>query len=188
MRISRVVLTSTLGSLSGFAAAVYTVPTMTKLNESLHVQVPYVRARAYLHETLDAAAKNRAPELLTLSAFVPATNLELTKEVRVQYEHGTDPMHFDEPWIVRWVPERGGIYPSFDGRIQVCADENYDSSILEISGTYNPPMGAAGRAFDTAIGHTIAATTAQRLLSAIAEEMTARYKSEEAAKADAAST
>lgn len=161
---------------------------MTTLKESLHVQVPYVRARGYLHEALNAAAQSRLPQLLTLSAFVPATNLELTKNVRVRYEHATDEMHFDEPWIVRWVPEGGGIYPSFDGRIQVRADETYESSILEIEGTYTPPLGAAGRAFDTAIGHTIAATTAQRLLAAIADEMRARYQSEEAAKADAASS
>lgn len=156
---------------------------MSKLHESLHLQCPYVRAKQQLHDSLSPVAGSGVPQTLELSAVLPATNVELAKSVRVEYAKGADPMHFDEPFQVQWTPEAGGIYPSFEGQLTVRADWGYDSSILELDGEYTPPLGAAGRAFDAAYGHAIAAKTAQRLLAQIAAEMTSCYRAEEAAKA-----
>jgi hypothetical protein len=49
-------------------------------------------------------------------------------------EPGIDPMHFDQPWKVRWEPTAGGIYPAFAVVLAVRADEDYDDSMLELAG------------------------------------------------------
>jgi hypothetical protein len=158
---------------------------MTNLHESLHLACPYVRAKQQLHDRLATAAESGTPESLELTAVLGATNVELAKNVQVTYAKGTDPMHFDEPFRVRWTPEAGGIYPTFDGQLTVRADENYESAILELEGEYTPPVGNAGRVFDAAFGRTIAGTTAQRLLASIAAGMVSCYDAEEAAKSAA---
>jgi hypothetical protein len=158
---------------------------MTRITESLHLACPYVRSRAYLHELLESPAAGGAPQLLHLTTSVPGTNIEIEKGVRVTYAHGSDPMHFDEPWTVQWTPEPGGVYPAFSGTLTVRADETYSGSILELEGQYSPPLGTAGKMFDKAFGQRIAGLTMQTLLSNLASEMVARYEREEAAKARA---
>lgn len=155
---------------------------MTKLNTRYHVHCPYVRAREYLHEVLQEASQNRLPRLLSLTAPVPGTGIEFTKEVRVVCAPGVDPMHFDEPWKVSWEPVAGGTYPTFDGQLTVRADEDYDGAILELTGEYTPPLGTAGILFDAALGQKIAKATTIRLLSNLSEEMIGRYEREEAEK------
>jgi hypothetical protein len=155
---------------------------MTTIKESLHVECPYVRAKAYLHDTLAQACASGAPQRLHLTAPLPGTQIEFQKTVLVHYGCGTDPMHFDEPWIVNWEAEQGGIYPSFRGALTVRADEDYTGAILELSGAYTPPLGVAGSVFDKALGQKIASATMQTLLAQIAGEMLERYRREEAAK------
>ncbi|SRR5579872_491002 len=157
---------------------------MPTIKESLPVQCPYVRAKSYLHETLSEAARS-APQPLQLTATFPGADLQLEKTVLVRYEEGTDPMHFDEPWNVTWHPLPGGVYPSFSGILTVRADEDYTKAILELAGTYVPPLGVPGLVFDKALGQRIASTTMHELLAKIAKGMMERYLREEAAKAPA---
>ena len=168
--------------LRAFFAYTYTAGIMTSIKQTLHLDCPYVRAKAYLHDALQAAALSRTPQLLHLSASLPGTGIELEKGVRVSYQPTVDPFHFDEPWIVDWTPEPGGRYPSFRGTLTVRADEDYTGAILELEGSYAPPMGAMGQVFDAALGRRIAGSTMRRLLSSIGDEMTSRYEREEAAK------
>ncbi len=158
---------------------------MTQLNEQLEFHCPYARARQYLHEAIEPVSDGVLPIVLQLKATVPATNVKLAKDVRIEYSRGTDPMHFDEVWKVRWTPEPGGIYPSFEGELSVCAGYSYEDAILQLNGRYSPPLGPVGDAFDRAIGHRLASTTAQTLLTGIAAEMQSRYNREEAQKKDA---
>ena len=90
-------------------------------------------------------------------------------------------MHFDQPWRIHWKPQ-AGPYPEFNGELTVRADETYKTSILELTGSYRPPGGALGAAFDWAAGSRIATLTAQTLLRQIADGMEARYHSDELAK------
>ena len=154
---------------------------MTNIDETRYVRCPYAQARDYLHESLQPASQSKLPQTVRLTATVPATGIELAKQVRVEYAPATDAMHFDEPWSVRWTPD-GGVYPSFEGQLTVRADESYVCCTLELEGKYAPPGGAVGRAFDAALGKKIAQETAQNLLSAIGFEFEARYNNEEAAK------
>lgn len=155
---------------------------MSTLQERLVVACPYVRAREYLSDTLSEPANQHREERLPLTAQVEHLPAQFEKNVVVRYSAGRDPMHFDEPWHVSWSPEGGGPYPDFSGELTVRADEGYGSSVLELTGTYTPPLGAAGKVFDAAVGRKIASVTAQNLLASIAAQMVERYEREEAAK------
>ena len=123
---------------------------------------------------------------LPLSVPLPFVAGGLEKNVLVRYERGKDPLHFDEPWNIYWTPEGGGPYPDFAGELTVRADDSYRDAVLELSGDYLPPFGAAGAAFDMVLGAKIASFTAQTLLKEIGASMEDRYHAEEAAKGNAA--
>lgn len=155
---------------------------MTTLCERYTIHCPYVRARDYLEQMLQPAAAENRVQTLTLKAPVSIGRRELQTNVLVRYASSADPMHFDQPWGVSWTPDHGGPYPDFHGELTVRADETYCSAILELKGKYVPPLGLPGRVFDAAVGHTIAAATAQALLAKLAAEMKAQYEYEEARK------
>jgi hypothetical protein len=93
-------------------------------------------------------------------------------------------MHFEQPWHIHWKAESGS-YPEFDGELTVRADWTYATARLELEGTYRPPGGALGKAFDLAAGARIAKDTAQVLLQRLGSDMEARYQRDEQAKARA---
>src|SRR5689334_2296138 len=152
---------------------------MSELLERRVVRCPYHLARQYLEERLVSRAASGEPGPLSLTLAVPGG--ELVKEVIVSYGPAADPMHFDQPWQVHWKPQ-AGPYPEFDGELTVRADETYESSLLELKGSYRPPGGALGAAFDWAVGGRIASGTAQALLERIGAELESRYTSDEQAK------
>lgn len=67
---------------------------------------------------------------------------------------------------VSWTPKDGGPYPSFTGTLSI-AEDAIGWSRVELDGTYSPPFGLAGAAFDAIVGHRIAQSTATELLDEI---------------------
>jgi hypothetical protein len=65
---------------------------------------------------------------------------------------------------VSWTPKDGGPYPRFTGTLSV-AEDGAGWSRIEIDGSYRPPFGIAGAAFDAAVGQRIAQATASELLA-----------------------
>jgi hypothetical protein len=151
---------------------------MALLVERRDLRCPYTRARGYLAEALASAAESGNPETLRLRV----TMLDLERDVVVHYSHGADPMHFDQPWAIRWTPAQAGPYPDFEGTLTVRSGEDYPISILELQGEYTPPFGQAGKVFDAVAGRRIASNTAQVLLKTIGDRMEERYNREEADK------
>ena len=100
---------------------------------------------------------------------VPQDMAFLHMHVAVRYGHGSDPARFDEVWTVQWSPQGGGPYPDFDGELAVVMHEGH--AVLQLTGSYVPPLGAAGAAFDRVAGSRIAAVTARSFLSSIASEL-----------------
>lgn len=125
---------------------------MTQIYERLLLRCPYVHARDFLGEALESAA------------------LIFEERMLVQYERGSDPLHFHEPWKVNW--------PEFTGELAVRANEMYQGAVLELQGEYAPPFGAADHAFDMITGTKNAAITARSLLERIASSMEDRYLDE----------
>lgn len=155
---------------------------MSDLLERRFVLCPYNLAQGYLADIVGRRTGTRGP--LTLTLALPGA--ELLKEVVVTYDAAVDPMHFDQPWHAHWTP-KAGPYPDFDGELTVRADETYASCLLELQGSYRPPGGALGAAFDRTVGHHIAKATAQALLQRIGAELEARYVADEKTKAEAPS-
>lgn len=149
---------------------------MTTIDARLHFQFPFDRAHEYLREGFEKAS-TRLHEV-QLVARVPATPLELSKKVLLQCD--PDPGNEGQSWLVRWTPEPGGFYPSFDGKLSVEKEESDGSTILELTGTYTPPLGAAGAAFDHVLGRSITSDTAHEVLINFAAEMKARFALEQA--------
>ncbi len=154
---------------------------MSELLERRVLRCPYHLAQGYLARIV--SVRTASPGTLTLTAALPGA--ELVKEVVVTYDAATDPMHFDQPWRLHWKP-KSGPYPEFDGELTVRADENYESSLLELQGSYRPPGGAFGAAFDAAIGGRIATATAQALLQRIGAELETAYLHDERSKSGGA--
>ena len=156
---------------------------MSSLFYRRYIPVPYARAREYLHEQLDSLANSGEPQILRLAAAIPGDGgSKLYKDVVVTYAHATDPLHFDQPWTLRWHPQ-SGPFPDFEGELTVRADEDYTSAALELRGNYEPPGGVAGAAFDAIVGSRLASATARELLGEIGRRLTQRFDSEESRKA-----
>lgn len=152
---------------------------MSQLFERRVVHCPYHLAQQYLGKTVGLRAESGEGSLLTLTVSGPG--FDLSKDVRVTFAPAVDPMHFDQPWRIHWKPH-AGPYPEFDGELTVRADETYETSVLELQGSYRPPGGALGAAFDWAAGSRIATATAQALLRRIGDGMEANYRRDELAK------
>jgi hypothetical protein len=152
---------------------------MSDVTELRILRCPYHLAQAYLEQSIAGHAESGESAPLTLSLAIPG--VELVKNVTVTFSRATDPMHFDQPWHIHWTP-RAGPYPDFDGELTVRADETYETCRLELRGSYRPPGGVAGAAFDKVLGHRIAYATARALLQRVGDGMEARYTADELAK------
>ena len=90
---------------------------------------------------------------------------DLTIERDVDFHLRTKPAYPGYKLLdVSWAPRDGGPYPTFHGTLSVAQDATGWSRV-EIDGTYQPPFGIAGAAFDAVLGHRIAQQTALELLA-----------------------
>jgi hypothetical protein len=152
---------------------------MSELHERRFLNCPYNRARELLAEAVADAVETGSGRMVRLTLPIPGG--QIAKDVLVEIKPGTDPMGFDQPWVLHWDPI-DGMYPSFDGTLTVQADETYRTSQLVLVGSYTPPGGVAGAAFDAAVGSHMAAATANELLRRVGDALEQRYRTEEQAK------
>ncbi len=152
---------------------------MSELHERRFLNCPYNRARELLAQAVADAVDSGTGRKVRLTLPIPGG--QLAEDVLVEIKRGTDPSGFDQPWVLHWDPTNG-MYPSFDGTLTVQADETYRTSQLVLKGSYTPPGGAAGAAFDAAVGSRIAAATANELLRTVGDALERRYQTEEQAK------
>jgi hypothetical protein len=107
--------------------------------------------------------------------------------VRVQHGVALDvtidskPGNLDATFDVDWKSSEGGPYPSFHGQLAI-ENEDYDSFWLALRGTYQPPFGLLGSAFDAIAGRRIAAQSAREFLAKMASSIEAGFQADEAAK------
>jgi hypothetical protein len=152
---------------------------MSEIHERRFLNCPYNRAREILAQAVADAVDSGTGRTIRLT--LPITGGEISKDVVVTVQRGVDPSHFDQPWVLHWEPN-GGAFPSFDGTLTVQAEETYRTSRLALDGSYTPPGGTAGAAFDAVVGTKVASATAQELLRKIGDALEQRYQAEEAAK------
>ena len=160
--------------------------TVNQLQKRAIVRCPLSQAPGYLDRFFAECADANGQIRLTLRAplQVPRMSVELALErsVRICVERGPA-LGKGRPLYVRWSADAGGPFPTFVGTLEVEADEDYASSRLALAGTYEPPLGLAGKVFDAVLGHHIALATARDLLGRIAEYIEHSYADTEAHKA-----
>ena len=142
---------------------------MSHVFERLPMVCGYACARASLRKHVERTMLRQTP--LVVRFTLNAAGAHLHKNVLLSYERGVDPLRVNEVWKVRWTPEGGGPYPDFSGELSVRQDA-LRGVVLELEGSYEPPLGYVGAAFDVIAGSRIAAATAQAVLQLVAEEMT----------------
>lgn len=98
------------------------------------------------------------------------------------------PASMIQQYAVRWESANGGPFPQFRGTLSILNDEDYGSCFLALDGTYRPPLGRPGVAFDLAIGHTIAESCGNDLLERIGTYIEQSYRGVESAKANRRAT
>lgn len=150
---------------------------MSSIQAKQIVNAPLASAARLLHVYLDAHEPHPSGGVKLL---LHARNLERDAVVTLVPAHR--PQDMTPRFTVHWEPAEPGPYPVFDGVLTVEAGDDYDVFRLALEGTYQPPLGLAGKAFDAVFGNRIAEQTARELLAEIAGVVEARVRDEEAAK------
>lgn len=143
---------------------------MERLRATVRLDLPAAEIERLLPKYVDQyrLGESRAlmPLAVPLSEFGIPGDLSLARSVSVAVERRRDEQNLNDEFGVQWKAEGSRLFPSFDGRLIVCK-ETPTSSYIELDGRYDPPFGDAGDAFDIAVGHTIAQTTARSFLESI---------------------
>jgi hypothetical protein len=153
---------------------------MSVLREELYVKCPVNQARLHL----DTFFRERPTLALRVPLAIPGlkSGSLMQKDVTVSIERLHAPFESFEDFSVTWEAVGGGPFPRFTGRLTVKGDEDYDSFRLVLEGTYDPPLGAAGEAFDVLVGHWIAIATSRDLLERVREVVETAYRALEVEK------
>ncbi len=115
--------------------------------------------------------------------FAGFPKLELARECIVRIVPDRPAGTMIPRYRLGWKSAGGGPFPEFTGILSIRNADDYGSCFIALDGTYEPPLGTAGIAFDRTIGHTIAVACGKDLLERIGSTMEHAYQKVEAAKA-----
>jgi hypothetical protein len=159
---------------------------VSHLKQKTLVACPVAQARSRIAEFI---AQNSTHDGTTL--HIPlgfhlkgpedATALAVERLVALDLTMTTRASELEPRFEVEWQPRDGGPYPRFNGELTI-ENEDYDSFWLVLEGTYEPPFGLFGSAFDAIVGKRIAAQSGRELLARIASSIEAGFQTAEAEK------
>ena len=140
---------------------------MSDLRETIDVQCPPFYAMHHAERFFTVHRRDHTPGTLTLrvdlsSLKLPGTS-EARHEVHVTHERVEEGAH--QKLRLTWDPEDQTV-PRFAGALS-SSEKDPGTATLLLEGSYKPPLGVAGAAFDLVVGRKIAAATARALLSDI---------------------
>jgi hypothetical protein len=158
---------------------------MSTLHVSHRVDCAVAQAPEFLERFFEEHAKDG---VVTIALRAPINlpgipTMALSRDCVVRIERSPHRGELDVPYAVSWEPASGGPFPRFLGSIVIGNDEDYDRCILSLDGTYEPPFGLAGAAFDAEVGHAVAESTGLDLLQRIGTFVEQSYRAVESAKA-----
>ena len=158
---------------------------MTAVQERLYVEAPYVQTVGAFERRLGIPAGADHGECdLTLGLPVGKDH-EIARAVKANTQKLASTGNYTSRYRVAWEAgrtARGIPTPAFDGTLTISAGEDYDETALQIDGSYDPPGGPAGRAFDDLIGRRIAHATMSALLAGVGDELREAHAQIEADK------
>lgn len=145
---------------------------------------PYVRAIEYFDRYLAQLplSDSGTGRVLRLRAALDAVGLAgdvaLDRDVVASFEPSARTHGLEHGVVVTWSPAGGGPFPTFHGSLSIAA-KSPKASTISLEGGYQPPLGAIGKAFDAAVGHKIAESTADDLLKIIGERIELDFSTDE---------
>ncbi|HZO94181.1 MAG TPA: hypothetical protein VFB22_10420 [Candidatus Baltobacteraceae bacterium] len=159
---------------------------LTALNLQRHVACAAPQGPLHLESWFAQQARD-GHILITLRApvgFAGWPKIELARECLVQITPARPPGSMIPEYRVTWNSANGGPFPEFTGILSIRNADDYTSCNIALDGTYRPPLGPTGVAFDRTIGHTIAVACGNDLLERIATWMESEYRAVEQAKSE----
>ncbi|MFY9781807.1 MAG: hypothetical protein WAJ85_15010 [Candidatus Baltobacteraceae bacterium] len=152
---------------------------MSEIHEYVTLRCPFERVPALLEEYLNEHGA-RDGGAATLTMHVQVGDLALERDVLATMAPKPGYPGY-ELLQIEWKPKDGGLYPAFNALVSV-ADEGSGFSRIDLDGSYEPPLGPLGVAFDAALGHRFAHQTVVDLLAHLKKTCETRYASESATK------
>lgn len=151
---------------------------MSTLVEKVYVRCALNQAPAYLERFFKMHSQGDPAKVVVL-LHAPLAIAGFKTDLEKPVEFSMEQLHTGNDMIpeirLRWEPEGGGPFPVFAGTLTVQADEDYSSCAIVLRGSYEPPGGAAGKAFDATMGSHIAHGTARELLERIRDFIESAY-------------
>ena len=144
---------------------------MTKISLTRFADCPFSAAV----ELAEKAAQRRAE--LYVSPSPPLG--ERVHFVVSSTPDATDGARKHDALLIAWRPENRAMFPDF--RAVLTVRPRHDGVMLRLVGQYEPPYGAAGKAFDMVAGRAIALQTMRHFLTDLALDIEAEYAKERAA-------
>ena len=143
---------------------------MTRVSVRRYVDCPFSAAI----ELAEKAAVERND--LYVTPFPPlGERVELTAQTA---NDDSDIARKHDALLIVWRPQRPQLFPEFRGALTVRPDRRGVS--LQLTGSYEPPYGIAGKVFDFVAGRVIARSTMVRFLNEFATEIEAGWTRERA--------
>ncbi|MBV8344050.1 MAG: hypothetical protein JO190_03525 [Candidatus Eremiobacteraeota bacterium] len=140
---------------------------MSDLKEAIDVACPRFYALHHAERFFTVHRRDRTPGMLTLRVDLSSLGLpgssQALHEVRVTHELTED--RGEKKLALSWDPADKTV-PRFSGAL-TSAEKAPGLTTLTLQGTYTPPLGIAGKAFDLVVGRKVAAATARALLEDI---------------------
>ncbi|HET9096032.1 MAG TPA: hypothetical protein VFN37_05190 [Candidatus Baltobacteraceae bacterium] len=144
---------------------------MREVRESIALDVPAAQAEQCILEFIERHRRDNAaiefPLRVSLEQFGVPGGLRLERMVNVHVTRQRDAQNLNDEIGIRWDPGTGEPFPAFSGSLTVWSEQA--QTFVELRGTYEPPLGAAGKMFDDAIGHIVAQRTAHQFLLTLAQ-------------------
>lgn len=107
---------------------------------------------------------------LDLAAFGIGGDLAIKHGVLMRFVP-VEPKDGSISYTVEWAPAPAGPYPRFSGTMRLLPATDSRQSVLDVTGTYEPPLGALGAAFDAMLGNRIAAATLRAFAHDLASQI-----------------
>jgi len=138
---------------------------MTTVHAGKYIACPFSASIEYAENVL------RERHELVLSPG-PALGERVHMDTKVT-DDLTDSVRRHDALLLAWQPKHTAMFPDFHGALTV--RPKLRGSYLRLQGSYDPPAGVLGRAFDTVLGRLIATLTMRRLLNDIGHGVEARW-------------
>jgi hypothetical protein len=149
---------------------------MTRIRDEIAVACPLTEAFEYVRGHF-YNLNGFVPSSAQITLRAPLGEMTLDRDVFISLQTKSGPNAARRGFIISWEPTGGGPYPRFDGSLDLRVADAA-SCIMELSGSYDPPLSVPGKAFDAAVGRRIATASAGALLATLRDTIeSARHAS-----------